>query len=235
MSQSSRSGRLARTVEGMTMQDNESRKDGLSDEEVDAALSAYEDDFRYLVDQADQLDDLDDLKNQVNDANSFTDQLEGILGEKAKAAAIVSPFRDARLLAALCALDGINADCLNSGKGAVAFLRDLNGQAPENSARVLTQSVRGLIVVLVVNRADKMEAHLWINGQQGKACSPPLLFMQADDCVEDYLIGATNREALVHDGYVFVDTSSMTAEQAQEIIQSAMTDGGPIVSGDDGE
>ena len=217
------------------MQDNEGRGDGLSDEEVDTALSAYEDDFRYLADQAGQLDDLDDLKNQVDDADPFAGQLEGILGEKAKAAAIVSPFRDARLLAAFCALDGIDADCLSSGKGAVAFLRDLDGQAPEDAAKTLTRSVRGLTVALAVNRADKMEAHLWINGRQGKACPPPLLFMQADDCVEDFLIGATNREALVHDGYVFVDASSMTAGQAEEIIRGAMTDGGPIASADDDE
>lgn len=172
--------------------------DGMSDEEVAKALEGYEADFK--------------------DLDPFTTELGGILGDKAKAAVIVTPLGTPDLLAAFCVLADISAWCVGSPKGAVAILKNLEGSSPESAAKDITVVVSGLSVVLAVNRADKMEAHLWFNGEEGDEFSPPILFMSIADFVEDYMIGATDIDGLRTAGIDLVDSGSMSRGEALKII-----------------
>jgi hypothetical protein len=171
--------------------------DHLSDEEVNKALKGYEHEF-------DQMD-------------AFDAQLEGILGERAKSAAILTPLRSQRLLAAFCALCGIKADCVGSQDGAVALLTQLDGQAPEHAAASLTHLISGLSVILIVNRADKLEAKPWIDGKSGEKVPPPVVLAQEPQFVEDYLIGVEGRKSihLQHDGIM---SDGMNRDQASKVI-----------------
>lgn len=171
--------------------------DQLSDEEVNKALKSYEHEF-------DQMD-------------AFDAQLEGILGERAKAAAILTPLRSQRLLAAFCALCGIKADCVGSQDGAVALLTQLDGQAPEHAAASLTHLISGLSVILIVNRADKLEAKPWIDGKSGEKVPPPVVLAQEPQFVEGYLIGVEGRKSihLQHDGIM---SDGMDRDQASKVI-----------------
>lgn len=145
---------------------------------------------------------------------SFDDQLQGILGNKARQALLVTNLSEPGLLAAFCVMAGIDATCIGASTGAVALLHDTADQGPEEAARRLTTLVTSLSVVLVVNRADRLEAHVWLDGKQGEKIAPPLLFMQVDTVVEDLVISQATPDTLREDGRTVVETSSMDRHQA---------------------
>lgn len=96
-------------------------------------------------------EDVSDEFSQIMNANAeigFDDELEGILGNKAKRAILVTRLTSADLLAAFCSLADITAQCIDSREGAVAVLRNLNGDGPEAAAKDLTEVVAGLSVLL---------------------------------------------------------------------------------------
>jgi hypothetical protein len=171
--------------------------DHLSDEEVNRALKGYEHEF----------DEMD----------AFDEQLEGILGERAKSAVILTPLRSQRLLAAFCALCGIHADCVGGQDGAVALLTQLDGQAPEHAAASLSHLISGFSVILIVNRADKLVAKPWIDGKSGQKVPPPVVLAQEPPFVEDYLIGVEGRKS-IHLQQNGILSKGITHDQASQIV-----------------
>jgi hypothetical protein len=148
----------------------------------------------------------------------FDDELEGLIGNKAKIATIITRLSSAELLAAFCHLADVSASCVDTPEGAFAVLRDLTGDEPENAVGDLTSVISGLSAVLAVNRADKLEATLWLNGASGETFSPPVLFASTSSCVEDLLIGASTLSMVQVDGYAVTDTAGLNDESAMEII-----------------
>ena len=153
---------------------------------------------------------------------NFDDELEGLLGNKAKVAAIVTRLASARLLAAFCILTDIKAGCIDDEMGAVAILHDLDGDAPEQAAKGLTVTVKGLSVVLAVNRADKLEATVYKQGAATDSLAPPVLFASTAGFVEDVLLGITSLADLASSGTGIVDSTSMDADQAMQVIRHNM-------------
>jgi hypothetical protein len=189
--------------------------DELSDQEVAKALEGFEDEFKDFEEKND-FSGLDDLK----DLDPFESELEGILGDKAKAAMLITPLQQADLLSAFCVLADVSAYCIGSEKGAVAILKNLEGSSPESAAKDLTTVVSGLSVVLAINRADKLEAKLWIDGKAGSDFAPPILFMQVADFVEDFMIGSANLDSLKANGFTVTDSGEMSRGEALKIIAS---------------
>lgn len=152
-----------------------------SDEELEAALDGFEKEFRdsnaaagepandaAADSPADDAGAADSGQAQEADtAAAFDDELQGLLGNKAKAAVLITRVASARLLAAFCQLSDVSADCIGSEEGAVAILRNLDGDGPEVAARDLTIVVSGMSLVLAVNRADKLEATVYLQGKPG--------------------------------------------------------------------
>ncbi|PJM73648.1 hypothetical protein CS006_00150 [Bifidobacterium primatium] len=172
--------------------------DSFSDEEINAALAGFED--------------------ELNGMDSFDAELQGLLGNKAKAAVLITQLSAADLLAAFCQLSDISAQCVASDAGAVAVLRNVDGDGPEAAARDLTTVISGLSAVLAVNRADKLEATLWVNGKPGTQFAPPVLFMSTPDFVEDLLIGAIDVSGLERQNLTIVDSGTMERGDALNVI-----------------
>ena len=170
-----------------------------SDEELEAALDGFEKEFRdsnaaagepandaaadSLADDAGAADS--GQAQEADTAAAFDDELQGLLGNKAKAAVLITRIASARLLAAFCQLSDVSADCIGSEEGAVAILRNLDGDGPEVAARDLTIVVSGMSLVLAVNRADKLEATVYLQGKPGQTIAPPLLFTSTAPFVEE--------------------------------------------------
>jgi hypothetical protein len=195
----------------------------LSDEEIDAALAGFEQELN--AGQNDQQNgpaqaatSEEDLGASAPAGTDFDDELEGLIGNKAKIATLITRLSSAELLAAFCHLAGISASCVDTPEGAFAVLRELTGNEPETAAADLTSVISGLSAVLAVNRADKLEAKLWMNGTSGETFSPPVLFASTSSCVEDLLIGASNLSMVQVDGYSVTDTDGVDDESAMEII-----------------
>ena len=99
-----------------------------SDEELEAALDGFEKEFRdsnaaagepandaAADSPADDAGAADSGQAQEADtAAAFDDELQGLLGNKAKAAVLITRVASARLLAACCELSAVSADCIGS-------------------------------------------------------------------------------------------------------------------------
>lgn len=218
--------------EGNRQGKGEEREDELSDEEIDKALSDFESEFASFPAQDDDFNqdsgddrgqdldqDLDDgLDQDLDQLEDFDEQLQGILGDKAKVALLITQLRSARFLTALCKLSRISALCLDSPQGACAILTDLDGDQPEQAARQLTSMVNGFGLVLAVNRADKVDMHLWTGGQEGDSLAPPLVLSSTALFVEDLLTGSLSLKDLQEQGADLIDSGKMSQMEAYEVI-----------------
>mgnify|MGYP007069431415 FL=1 len=179
-----------------------------SDEELEAALDGFEKEFRdsnaaagepandAAADSPQTMREprIPGQAQEADTAGRVDDELQGLLGNKAKAAVLITRVASARLLAAFCQLSDVSADCIGSAEGAVAILRNLDGDGPEVAARDLTIVVSGMSLVLAVNRADKLEATVYLQGKPGQTIAPPLLFTSTAPFVEDLLLGITDED-----------------------------------------
>ena len=203
-----------------------------SDEELEAALDGFEKEFRdsnaaagepandaaadSLADDAGAADS--GQAQEADTAAAFDDELQGLLGNKAKAAVLITRIASARLLAAFCQLSDVSADCIGSEEGAVAILRNLDGDGPEVAARDLTIVVSGMSLVLAVNRADKLEATVYLQGKPGQTIAPPLLFTSTAPFVEDLLLGITDEDGLIGTGMKVEQSADLDHDQAMAVI-----------------
>ncbi|WP_300767091.1 hypothetical protein [uncultured Bifidobacterium sp.] len=152
---------------------------------------------------------------------SFDDELQGLLGNKAKVAVLITRLASARLLSAFCRMSQIDASCMDAAQGAVAILRDLDGDAPEAAAEDITSVVSGMSVILAVNRADKLVATLYIKGKAGKSFAPPLLFASTSSLVEDLMLGISSIEDLRVQGVTLFSTADLDEDAAMGIIRAS--------------
>lgn len=203
-----------------------------SDEELEAALDRFEKEFRdsnaaagepandaAADSPADDAGAADSGQAQEADtAAAFDDELQGLLGNKAKAAVLITRIASARLLAAFCQLSDVSADCIGSEEGAVAILRNLDGDGPEVAARDLTIVVSGMSLVLAVNRADKLEATVYLQGKPGQTIAPPLLFTSTAPFVEDLLLGITDEDGLIGTGMKVEQSADLDHDQSMAVI-----------------
>ncbi|KFI99000.1 hypothetical protein [Bifidobacterium subtile] len=154
----------------------------------------------------------------ADSALDFDEELRGLVGDKAKGAALITRLASARLLAAFCQISDISADCIGSDQGAVAVLRNLDGDAPESAAKDLTTVVSGMAAVLAVNRADKLDSTLYLHGEAGQTFAPPILFASAPDFVEDLMLGIASLADLREQGLHIIDSASLDHDAAMAII-----------------
>ena len=149
-----------------------------------------------------QSKEADAVLSEAENSLSFDDELQGLLGNRAKVAVIITRLASARLFAAFCQLSDISAQCLASPQGAVAVLRNLDGDGPEAAIKDLTTVVSGMPAVLAINRADKLEATMYLQGK----------------VVEDLLLGITDVQGMRDSGVETVDSASLTRDDAMKIL-----------------
>ncbi|WEV69782.1 hypothetical protein OZX73_02590 [Bifidobacterium sp. ESL0775] len=148
----------------------------------------------------------------------FDEELEGLIGNRAKVAVLITRLISADLLAAFCQIADISADCVADENGAVAILHNLDGDAPEGAAKDLTSVVNGMPAVLSVNRADKLVSTLYMSGEPGQQFAPPVLFTTTPKCVEDLMLGIVDVAGLEAQGERVVRTADFDRKKAMDVI-----------------
>lgn len=200
-----------------------------SEEELEAAMAGFEKEFNESVEpqsvddsqpESDRREpsDIDKMLDEAENSLKFEDELQGLLGNRAKMAVIITRLTSARLLAAFCELSDISAQCIGSAQGAVAVLRNLDGDGPEAAVKDMTIVVSGMPAILAVNRADKLEATMYMEGKAGRTFAPPVLFTSTASFVEDLLLGITDMKTLVESGVKVVDSANLSRDEAMEIL-----------------
>ena len=146
------------------------------------------------------------MADVVDPSLGFDNELAGLLGNKAKVALIVTRLASAELLAAFCQLSDISAACIGANQGAVAVLKNLDGDGPEAAAKDLTTVVSGMAVILAVNRADKLEVAMYVQ------------FTSTPRFVEDLMLGIVTLNQLKTQGFEVVDSAGLDHDQAMQIL-----------------
>lgn len=201
-----------------------------SEEELEAAMAGFEKEFQDAETSKQQDDDsaetpggrqsqdADAVLSEAENSLSFDDELQGLLGNRAKVAVIITRLTSAQLLAAFCQLSDISAQCIGSPQGAVAVLRNLEGDGPEAAIKDLTTVVSGMPAILAVNRADKLEATMYMQGSAGQTFAPPVLFTSTASFVEDLMLGITDMDGLRGTGQTVIDSASLSRDDAMKIL-----------------
>ena len=201
-----------------------------SDEELEAAVAGFEKEFAEgsgeangsVTDASDAPDmenvEIPDDASEIDPSVGFDEALAGLLGDKAKMAALVTRVASAELLAAFCQLADISADCVGSNQGAIAVLRNLDGDSPEAAAKDITTVVSGMSVILGVNRADKLQIMLYAGGKAGSELAPPILFNSTPRFVEDLMLGITTVAQLKTRGFEVIDSGRYDRASAMRVI-----------------
>lgn len=206
-----------------------------SEEELEAAMAGFEQEFKDAEATKDERADnppykasdnaessessgIDDMLNAAEDSLKFEDELQGLLGNRAKVAVIITRLTSPRLLSAFCELSDISAQCIGSAQGAVAVLRNLDGDGPEAAVKDMTIVVAGMPAILAVNRADKLEATMYVEGKAGKTFAPPVLFTSTAPFVEDLMLGITDMNALEQADMTIFDSADLDRDAAMSII-----------------
>lgn len=223
----------------------DSNEPSFSDAELEAAMSDFEKEFAQADDAAQQADsgtadaagkanvdaesdadddididaiDIPDDASEIDPSVGFEDELAGLLGNKAKRAALITRIASAELLAAFCQLSDISADCVGSNQGAVAVLKNLDGDSPEAAAKDITTVVSGMSVILGVNRADKLEVTMYAGGKAGPTLAPPILFNSTPRFVEDLMLGIATAAQLKEQGFEVIDAGRFDHASAMQVI-----------------
>lgn len=205
-----------------------------SEEELEAAMAGFEQEFKDAEATKNEREDtsseasdsaessessgIDDMLNEAEDSLKFEDELQGLLGNRAKVAVIITRLTSPRLLSAFCELSDISAQCIGSAQGAVAVLRNLDGDGPEAAVKDMTIVVAGMPAILAVNRADKLEATMYVEGKAGKTFAPPVLFTSTAPFVEDLMLGITDMNALEQADMTIFDSADLDRDAAMSII-----------------
>ena len=211
-----------------------------SEEELEAAMAGFEQEFKDAEATKNEREDtsseafdsseasdsaessessgIDDMLNEAEDSLKFEDELQGLLGNRAKVAVIITRLTSPRLLSAFCELSDISAQCIGSAQGAVAVLRNLDGDGPEAAVKDMTIVVAGMPAILAVNRADKLEATMYVEGKAGKTFAPPVLFTSTAPFVEDLMLGITDMNALEQADMTIFDSADLARDAAMSII-----------------
>lgn len=195
---------------------NETSESSASDADADAADTADSSDVA-------PTDAADDFDRDLKDVEDLESSLMQMLGEKASSALLITRLRDPDVLAALSVLADVDDYCIGDRFGAVAILKNLDGSHPEDAAAHLTKLVTGLSTILVVNRAGRIEAHQWVNGEQGESFPPPIVFANAPAWVEDLLVGQVTLDELLDDpSIVSFDSKDYTKAASFGVLQQVV-------------
>ncbi|MBO6006767.1 MAG: hypothetical protein J6P06_02800 [Aeriscardovia sp.] len=142
-------------------------------------------------------------------------ELSKMMGVKPKNAAIISGL-DKISLCSMCTLCEIPADCFDANHGSFAVL-NVKDRDPEEDARILTQTFRGLEVVLIVNRDQNLSAKVYKEGKEKEKVAPPIILFEFP-ALKNYLVGISNLSELKGEG-TSVNSLSLTKEEALTLLK----------------
>lgn len=210
---------------------DDSVRASFTDAELDNALAGFEREFQ---DESKENSDSENSKNAQSDGKnqenstlddamrdieeaSFEEDLEGLLGNKAKVAMLITYVEPAQLLAAFCKMADVSAKCFDEEQGAVAILKNLKDNGPEEDVKEFVDFFRGMDVMLIVNRADKITAKIYQNGVEPQEIVAPMALAVWSRRVEDLAICMETVDTLAKQDVTMYDSDDLSNFAAYKI------------------
>lgn len=183
--------------------DSESSADDSSDDSSDSSDSSSDDSessdsYGIYDDIPDTIDlskmhrskEAEEAARKFEEETSFEDTLEGLTGQKARSAIIITYCEGADLLSAFCKISQIPSICVMTGTAAVALLKNLDNDEPEAAVLRLSDLLGDMEMILIVNRANKLETSMYKYGEKRDAFLPsPVALTFLSEEVEDVVLG----------------------------------------------
>lgn len=184
--------------------DSESSADDSSDSSDDSSADDYSessessDSYGIYDDIPDTIDlskmhrskEAEEAARKFEEETSFEDTLEGLTGQKARSAIIITYCEGADLLSAFCKISQIPSICVMTGTSTVALLKNLDNDEPEAAVSRLSDLVGDMEMILIVNRANKLETSMYKYGEKRDAFLPsPVALTFLSEEVEDVVLG----------------------------------------------
>ncbi len=103
--------------------------------------------------------------------------------------AFLTPVPNGKVLAAYCALAGVDAEVIESAGGTFALLKDGSPKAAEIAARTMSTLVKNLPLLAMERRAGQISIHQWNAGEQGASLPPGLALDKAPTAITRLMTG----------------------------------------------
>lgn len=115
---------------------------------------------------------------------------EALDGAPAQIAALFTPIPNGRVLAALCALNGIKAQVLETSAGAIAVLDDATPDSLHGAAHSVSSFTKERPLVAMERRDGQITVWKYSAGQRGETLPPGLALNDAPGVVTTLMTGA---------------------------------------------
>ena len=213
--------------------DDNSVRASFTDAELDNALAGFEKEFQEKENLSNSNNEelLEDSNSNNQENNSieeamrgieeanFEEDLQGLLGNKAKVAMIIAYVEPAKLLAAFCKMAKVSARCFSEEQGSVAVLKNLEGNGPEEDVKKFVEFFFGMDVMLITNRADKITAKIYQAVKEPQEIVAPMALAVWSRDVEDLAICMENADSLEKRGLEMFNSDDLSDLEAYKIFQ----------------
>lgn len=213
--------------------DDNSVRASFTDAELDNALAGFEKEFQEKENLSNSNNEelLEDYNSNNQENNSieeamrgieeanFEEDLQGLLGNKAKVAMIIAYVEPAKLLAAFCKMANVSARCFSEEQGSVAVLKNLEGNGPEEDVKKFVEFFFGMDVMLITNRADKITAKIYQAVKEPQEIVAPMALAVWSRDVEDLAICMENADSLEKRGLEMFNSDDLSDLEAYKIFQ----------------
>lgn len=171
---------------------NDDSSDSSSDDSESSDSYGIYDDIPDTIDlsKMHRSKEAEEAARKFEEETSFEDTLEGLTGQKARSAIIITYCEGADLLSAFCKISQIPSICVMTGTAAVALLKNLDNDEPEAAVLRLSDLLGDMEMILIVNRANKLETSMYKYGEKRDAFLPsPVALTFLSEEVEDVVLG----------------------------------------------
>ncbi|MFW7415816.1 hypothetical protein [Demequina sp. SO4-18] len=119
--------------------------------------------------------------------------------------ALFTPIQNGRVLAAVCALNGVRGQTIETSAGAFAVLDDTSHGAVDTAGEVVSAFVKTQAILAMERRAGQITVRRWLEGVKGDTVPPGFALDQAPGVITTLMAGTQTIDeiARTHPGKVF--------------------------------
>ena len=119
--------------------------------------------------------------------------------------ALFTPIQNGRVLAAVCALNGVQGQTIETSAGAFAVLDDTSAGAVDQAGQAISAFVKTQPILAMERRAGQITIHQWLGGAKGEKMAPGLALDNAPGVITTLMTGTQDIDELAatHPGKIF--------------------------------
>ncbi|WP_084040253.1 hypothetical protein [Demequina sp. NBRC 110053] len=119
--------------------------------------------------------------------------------------ALFTPIQNGRVLAAVCSLNGVKGQTIETSAGAFAVLDDTSAGAVDAAGQVISAFVKTQPILAMERRKGQITITRWLGGQKGDTLPPGLALDSAPGVITTLMAGTQTIDELAatHPGKTF--------------------------------